>query len=619
MFRFCATMNYTVHAVMYSYFALHDSSSNSHDNNNNNQVSERLMWAQRITALQCSQFVVCLIAIATGAYDRIIYHNALITYPSVLLSSFVLGSFLYLFLEFAEEKYAYRSQLRQFVVQVCHDIHVMVRFHSASTEIKQKQTQKQHLNQPHVPAWHRRDLSLEQRFQEATKQAAMLYGVAEQDDLMTMYGCYKQAKEGRIPVEHWNAVTSATNAKELAKLQAWKAVQELSPAQAQEQYIAVMDRLNIKSKEHFHKTMAKSKPIPTLRIKQTVQQQSNSILYPIKIVGHGRYLPKKVVTNEDIERMGGFELSVLEKKRTGVQERRFCDIDGGENLVQNGAMAIRAACAKAGIKVEDLDLIVGGFGGHQFLPDDASLVQRELGLGESGIRAFTVHATCLSFVVATEVAGSFMRDGKYKNVVVFASSISSVGIYKKDPHTAGLFGDGAAAVVLQPTSEKGCGVHGVHMETYGCGADACRIVGGGTFRPHRHPEHTDRMSYFSMDGQKTLSLVSKYARSAMNNFIPGLENGLDNLKMPGSSIEKVNIDWVVPHQASAVAIDSLALFGWEEDRILKTLHKYGNCVAASIPLTLCEYLDNETIKRGDRVLLCGTSAGLSIGSMLLTY
>ena len=158
--------------------------------------------------------------------------------------------------------------------------------------------------------------------------------------------------------------------------------------------------------------------------------------------------------NKHIEEMGGFELSSLEQKRTGVQERRFCDIDGGENLIQNGAKAVRAACAKASINLGDLDLIVGGFGGHQFLPDDASLVQRELGLGESGIRAFTVHATCLSFVVAMEIASSFMRDGRYRNVVVFASSISSVGIDQKDPHTAGLFGDGAAAVVLQPASDK---------------------------------------------------------------------------------------------------------------------------------------------------------------------
>jgi len=167
----------------------------------------------------------------------------------------------------------------------------------------------------------------------------------------------------------------------------------------------------------------------------------------------------------------------------------------------------------------------------------------------------------------------------------------------------------------------------VFRETYGCGADACRIQGGGNFRPHYSPHFKEEMGYFSMNGQQTLSIVSKYARGAMQNFLPGLENGLDNLPWPSrdgdmddnNDNNRFHIDWVVPHQASAVALDSLALFGWPDHRILKTLHKYGNCVSASIPLTLCENLDNGRIQRGDKILLCGTSAGISIGSMLLTY
>eukprot|EP00797_Seminavis_robusta_P032327 Sro71_g039530.2 (157) ;mRNA; r:105005-105475 len=156
------------------------------------------------------------------------------------------------------------------------------------------------------------------------------------------------------------------------------------------------------------------------------------------------------------------------------------------------------------------------------------------------------------------------------------------------------------------------------METYGIGADTCRIRGGGNHRPYYRPDYDERESYFEMDGQGTLSLVSKYAPAALHNFIPGLERGLNNLKLPGSD-ERVTVDWVVPHQASAVAVDSLAMFGWPDEKILKTLHKYGNCVSSSLPLTLCDGIDNNTIKRGDRVLLCGTSAGISCASMLLTY
>ena len=607
MFRACATINYTIHAVMYSYFALNDTRL-CHANS-----SFRHEWAQKITTMQCTQFVICLVMITTGAYDRYAYNNTDIPYASVVLSYFILGSYLYLFLQFAEEKYAYRSQVRSAVVRYY--------MQCIGQEIIKRGDTNQ-CQEENVEQWHRSDYSMDQRFQEATKMAAMLYGSASKEDLESMYGCYKQAKEGPMPA-HMAEGPEPTDEKLLTKHRAWKAVQSLTVEEAQKQYIAIMDVLRERSiLSTTEKLQKSSEKLATL----TSSNDESDVLYPVRIAGHGRYLPKRRVDNDEIEMMGGFEISSQEKKRTGVMERRYADIDGGENLIQNGAKAIRAACAKAGIAVEDLDLIIGGFGGHQFLPDDASLVQRELGLGESGIRAFTIHATCLSFLVGMEVAGSFMRLSKYQNVAVFASSISSTGIYSRDPHTAGLFGDGAAAIILKPTSGgsggnnavNAPGILGAHMETYGIGADSCRIQGGGNNRPPHHPDYKERMSYFEMNGQATLSLVSKYAPAALHNFIPGLERGLNNLQIPNSD-KHVNIDWVVPHQASAVAVDSLTMFGWPEEKILKTLHKYGNCVAASLPLTLCDGIDNGNIKRGDRILLCGTSAGLSCASMLLTY
>lgn len=607
IFRACATINYTIHAVMYSYFAINDTSL-CHAN-----PSFRYKWAQKITTMQCTQFIICLAMITIGTYDRYAYNNTDIPYASVVLSYFILGSYLYLFLQFAEEKYAYRSQLRSAVVK----------FYSQciGQDIIKRGANNQ-CQEGNIAPWHRSDYSMDQRFQEATKMAAMFYGSASEEDLETMYGCYKQAKEGPMPAQMAQGA-EPTDEKSLTKHRAWKAVQSLTAEEAQKKYIAIMDVLRERSISRTKEKLQKSSKIQTAL---TSNNAEAGVLYPVRIAGHGRYLPKRVVDNDEVEKMGGFEMSSQEKKRTGVTERRYADIDGGENLIQNGAKAIRTACAQAGITVEDLDLIIGGFGGHQFLPDDASLVQRELGLGESGIRAFTVHATCLSFLVGMEVAGSFMRDRKYQNVAVFASSISSAGIHSRDPHTAGLFGDGAAAIILEPTSNRSGGntvgnapgILGCHMETYGIGADSCRIQGGGTNRPPHHPEYKERMSYFEMNGQATLSLVSKYAPTALHNFIPGLERGLNNLQIPNSD-KHVNIDWVVPHQASAVAVDSLTMFGWPEEKILKTLHKYGNCVAASLPLTLCDGIDKGTIKRGDRILLVGTSAGLSCASMLLTY
>jgi len=388
--------------------------------------------------------------------------------------------------------------------------------------------------------------------------------------------------------------------------------------------------------------------------------------------------------------------------RTGVINRHYADVDNGENSIQNASRAIRMACEKANIQLDEIDLIIGGSGTpHQGIPDDACLVQRELGLGESGIPAFCVNATCLSFVVALNVAGSFMNqqrlsgvDGQmeyaYKNVIVFSSCTTNPCVDRSDSHTCGLFGDGAAAVVLQPNdtcfnhnsgiggsvgqnnSRNTSAIHRFHLETYGVGSDLCRIEGGGTNRPSHHPLHNQSSDLFQMDGVGTLRLVSKHLGPILGRFLPGLQHGLDNLEViakseiepsyklvidnktersevssssstlslsadeedfeDGASVamaaEKtkaaltttsVNVDWVVPHQASGLALDSLSMFGWPQDKILKTIHKYGNCVGASIPLTLWDGIESGQIKRGDKVLLCGTSAGVSFGAILLTY
>ena len=583
---FCMAFNYSVHSIMYGYFALNDTF---------DDPAFRRRWGTRITFIQCTQFALDLIVFSIAGFDRFTLGPASQTsVTSLLLSAFIIISYLVLFLQFAEEKYGFYSQFR-------HALYLS----------RQKNANNNSTESSILP-WHRPDLSLDQRFDEATKMAVMLSYVATMEDLMAAYGAYKQVKDGPMPALMKEPASADEKAR--AKWRAWDQARELSKEEAQLQYIQVMDMLAQRSEEAQAKS-SKSSPLASSKLPNNAVDALN--LYPVKIAGHGAYLPQRVVYNDEVEARGGFALSSQEKKRTGVRERRWADVDGGENLIQNGAKAVRLACAKAGVALDELDLIIGGFGGHQFLPDDAVLVQRELGLGESGIRAFTVHATCLSFLVAMDVAGSFMRDGRYRNVAVFASSVASVGLNAKDAHTAGLFGDGAAAVVLQP-SDCSAAIHRVHMETFGCGTDVCKVEGGGTFRPSSHPKFEKHMDQFKMDGEKTLALISKFVRGGLHRGMPGLERGLTGIQVPGCD-KKVDIDWVVPHQASAVGISSLGMFGWPEEKILKTIHKFGNVIAASIPLTLCDGIDNGTIKRGDKILLCGTSAGVSFGAMLLTY
>jgi 3-oxoacyl-[acyl-carrier-protein] synthase III len=617
MHHCCMALNYTVHTFMYGYFALNDTF---------DDAAFRRRNGMRITALQCLQFVLDLLVISVAAYDRFVQRPSTspTTVVSLVLSSTIISTYLVLFLQFAEEKYGVYSQIRHALYQRSQR-RAASSSRSSSTN-GNATTGTSSSNNNNMP-WHRTDLTLDQRFDEAAKMAVMLSYVASNDDLLTLYGAYKVVRDGPLPAEllaESESPSSEPNSSDdlrgRAKFNAWKQASGWSKQQAQLQYIAMLDELSERSNQ-----------IQQQRKNQTPATQANGptaavsdpyIMYPVRIAGHGAYHPKRIVYNHEVEARGGFTLSSQEKKRTGVTERRWVDIDGGENLLQNGASAIRSACANANITVEDIDLIVGSFGGHQFLPDDAALVQRELGLGESGTRAFTVHATCLSFFVALDVAGSFIRDGRYRNVAVFASSIASVGLNAQDPHSAGLFGDGAAAVILQPSSQSssdgGSAIHRVHMETYGIGADACKIEGAGTFRPTHHPKWEPIMDRFQMDGEATLGIISKYVRGVLMRAMPGLESGLIGVQLPGYD-KPIDIDWVIPHQASAVGIDSMGMFGWSDKKVLRTLHKFGNTIAASIPLTLCDHIDNGTIKRGDKILLCGTSAGLSFGAMLLTY
>ena len=175
-----------------------------------------------------------------------------------------------------------------------------------------------------------------------------------------------------------------------------------------------------------------------------------------------------------------------------------------------------------------------------------------------------------------------------------------------------------AAVVRASTPGEGSVVDHAHFETFSAGADLCICTGGGSWRPPNwlvelpeglpdNARTTRSDNYFRMDSHGTLSFVGKYLRPVVERMRPGL----------GSSL--LDIKWVVPHQASAHALEALRSLGWPVERTLRTIDKYGNCVAASVPLTLLDGIRSGRIKRGDRVLLCGLSAGFSFGGLFLTY
>lgn len=326
---------------------------------------------------------------------------------------------------------------------------------------------------------------------------------------------------------------------------------------------------------------------------------------PLKIIGLGRYLPKRVVPSSELEALCGVPAGWVER-RNGVRERRWVTDETSSFMSSQAALE---ALEEAKLKPNQLDLIINASGtGEQAIPDTGALIQRQLGLGNSGIPSMTVHTTCLSFVAGMDVASNFIQSGRYKNILIASADVASCGINPKEPESASLVGDAAAAVVVtKSNADDKSMIHHAHFKTYGDGAYLTAIMGGGSRFHPRFEGHKPEDDLFHMDGPAVLRMVRGIAHEFLDELYPGLSKSL------------VDIDVVVPHQASKVGLMMLERFGWPENKIMRTIETLGNCVAASIPSTLYQAVRDGNIQRGQKVLLVGTGAGLSIGGLVLTY
>lgn len=325
----------------------------------------------------------------------------------------------------------------------------------------------------------------------------------------------------------------------------------------------------------------------------------------MKILGVGRYLPKRVVTSAELEPRCGLSEGWIEQKQ-GVRERRWVEDETASFM---GAEAAKEALADAGLAITDIDLILNASGtSEQAIPDGGPLLQLQLQQEWSGIPAFTVHATCLSFLLGMDVAASFIQSGRYRNILIVSSDITSCGLDFSHPESSTLFGDLAAAVVVGPTpeGEASC-LHKASLKTYSAGAYHTQIPGGGTRRHPNFPETRPEDNLFHMEGPEVFKMAIKVAPPFLEDLRPGLTRGLGDINL------------VVPHQASKLALDAHTMLGMPQDKVVRTIHKFGNTVAASIPGALYEAIKTGRMVRGDKILMLGTGAGLSIGGIILTY
>jgi 3-oxoacyl-[acyl-carrier-protein] synthase-3 len=330
---------------------------------------------------------------------------------------------------------------------------------------------------------------------------------------------------------------------------------------------------------------------------------------PLKIVATGKHLPRRVVRGEELDRLIGAAPGATEHA-SGVAERRYAGDD--ERASRMGALALMDALERARLRYEDLDAIVCASGTmEQPIPCTAALIQRELGKGDSGTPCFDINSTCLSFVTALDLVASLIEAGRYGRVAIVSTEIASVGLNPRQLEAASLFGDGAAAAVVERTPAGDLsGVITARMETYASAWKTCMIEGGGTgLDPHRHysPENADRFR-FAMDGRKVFRAVLER--------LPGF---LERALAPaGLRVEEFAL--VIPHQASGSGMELMRRnLGIAPERWMNILATHGNMIAASIPLALHCAIEQGRLRRGDRALLVGTSAGLSLGAVAIEF
>lgn len=318
-----------------------------------------------------------------------------------------------------------------------------------------------------------------------------------------------------------------------------------------------------------------------------------------KILSTATTLPSRVVTTAELAPRCG--LSAQEAiQRTGVHERRW--ISGDETALSLGAEAGSLALKQAGLEIDQVDLLLNASGSQmQPIPDGASLFARELGLRRAP--CYSLHGTCLSFLLALQHAALLIHTGQLRYVLIISAEAGSVALNLEQPESALLIGDGAAAVVLAPADNPTQGLEGLEIESYPEGADHTGIRGGGTLRHPRDCQPADLL--FDMNGLGVLKLVMRTLPRVLEKLQAGLSKSM------------CDIDRVIPHQASRAGMELIGRYGWPVEQIEQTLPTLGNTIAASLPITLHQAIDNGRLSTGQRALFVGTGAGLLTGAAIL--
>ena len=322
-----------------------------------------------------------------------------------------------------------------------------------------------------------------------------------------------------------------------------------------------------------------------------------------RIIGTGAYAPKKVLTNHDLEKMVETSDEWI-TERTGIKERRVCE--RSEATSDLASEAAHRALKAAGIAAADLDLIIcATLTPDSAMPSLACVVQSKLHAKKAA--AFDVYAACSGFLYGLSIADAFIRSGMHQTILVIGAEALSRFTDWEDRTTCVLFGDGAGAAVVQRHAGKR-GILSTHLHSDGAFGELLHIPGGGSAHPATHDTVDRRQHYIKMKGNETF----KVAVRALEDVV---QEALDHNK-----VKPEEIDLLVPHQANLRIIQAMAKrLGMPMEKVVLTIHKYGNTSAASIPMALDEAVRDGRIRENDLILLEAFGGGLTWASALIRW
>ncbi len=345
-----------------------------------------------------------------------------------------------------------------------------------------------------------------------------------------------------------------------------------------------------------------------------------------RIAGIGFYVPPHVFTNEDLKKYMDTSDEWIQE-RTGIKERRYAD-RLGETTTTMGVEAAKIAIERAGITPQDIDFIVfATICPDYYFPGCGVLLQRAMKMKEIG--ALDVRNQCSGFVYALSVADQFIRTGTYKNILVVGSEKHSFGL---DFSTRGrnisvIFGDGAGAVVLQPTTREGQGILSTHLHSDGESAEILAMYNPGTHANHWIPE---KLADF--DDAEIGEMFMSHAMVDKAQLFPNMDGPavfkkaiikfpeVINEALTKNGLTTADLNMLIPHQANLrIAQFVQQKLKLRDDQVYNNIQKFGNTTAASIPIALCEVWEQGKIREGDLVCLAAFGSGFTWASALIRW